>query len=143
MTQVRWRPGDPVNWERPGELWTAGGLHSFVLETIGARTGLVRHAVLGYLDEGTDGWLVIASKGGAPTNPAWVANLAAHPDATVVLADGRRIPVRAERLAGKELERAWELIAEEAPEYPVYRSRTTREIPVIRLTRGIEVDRQT
>ena len=135
MPEDRWRPGDPVDWEHPGELWTAGGLHSLVLETIGARTGMVRHAVLGYLDEGPDGWLVIASKGGAPTNPAWVANLAAQPDATVVLADGTRIPVHAERLAGEELERAWQRIAEEAPEYPAYRSRTSREIPVIRLAR--------
>ena len=135
MTDEKWRPGDPVDWERPGELWTAGGLHSFVLETIGARTGLVRHAVLGYLDEGSDAWLVIASKGGAPTNPAWVANLAAQPDAAVVVPDGTRVPVHAERLAGEELERAWQRIAKEAPEYPVYRSRTTREIPVIRLAR--------
>ena len=135
MTNVRWRPGDPVDWEHPGELWTAGGLHSFVLETIGARTGQVRHAVLGYLDEANDAWLVIASKGGAPTNPAWVANLAAQPDATVVLADGTRVPVHAERLEGDELEEAWRRIAEEAPEYPVYRSKTTREIPVIRLAR--------
>ena len=138
MTDERWRPGDPVDWEHPGELWTAGGLHSFVLETIGARTGVVRHAVLGYLDEGGDGWLVIASMGGAPTNPAWVANLAAQPDATVVLADGTRVPVRAERLAGEELDRAWQRIADEAPEYPAYRSRTTREIPVIRLARSGE-----
>ena len=136
MTDERWRPGDPVDWEHPGELWTAGGLHSFVLETIGARTGVVRHAVLGYLDEGGDGWLVIASMGGAPTNPAWVANLAAQPDATVVLADGTRVPVRAEPLAGEELDRAWQRIADEAPEYPAYRSRTTREIPVIRLARS-------
>ncbi len=136
MTEERWRPGDPVDWERPGELWTGGGLHAFVLETIGAQTGLVRHAVLGYLEEETDGWLVIGSKGGAPTNPAWVANLAAQPEATVVLADGTRVPVRAERLAGEELDRAWERIGEEAPEFPVYRSRTSREIPVIRLTRS-------
>jgi deazaflavin-dependent oxidoreductase (nitroreductase family) len=136
MTETKWRPGDPVDWDRPGELWTAGGLHSFVLETKGARTGMVRHAVLGYLDEGNDGWLVIASKGGAPTNPAWVANLAAQTDATVVLADGTRVAVQAERLEGEELDRAWERIGEEAPEYPVYRSRTTREIPVIRLARS-------
>ena len=51
MTNLKWRPGDPVDWEHPGELWTGGGLHSFVLETIGARTGQVRHAVLGYLDD--------------------------------------------------------------------------------------------
>ncbi len=136
-SDVKWRPGDPVDWEHPGELWTAGGLHSFVLETTGAQTGMTRHAVLGYLDESDgDGWLVIASKGGAPTNPAWVHNLAAEPNATVVLADGTRIPVRAERLTGEDYDRAWERIGQEAPEYPVYRSRTTREIPVIRLARS-------
>ena len=136
MSDTRWKPGDPVDWEHPGELWTAGGLHSFVLETIGARTGLVRHAVLGYLEERDNGWLVIGSKGGSPTNPAWVANLAAKPDATVVLADGDRVPVHAERLEGEEYDRAWDRIGQEAPEFPVYRSKTIREIPVMRLSRS-------
>jgi deazaflavin-dependent oxidoreductase (nitroreductase family) len=135
MTQTKWRPGDPFDLEHPGELWTGGGLHAFVLETTGAKSGLTRHAVLGYLDEGTDGWLIIASKGGAPTNPAWVANLAARPEATVIEADGTRVAVRAERLEGEDYDRAWERIGKEAPEYPVYRARTEREIPVIRLTR--------
>ncbi len=125
----------PVQWERPGELWTAGGLHAFVLETIGARSGDVRRAVLGYLDDGSAAWLVIGSKGGAPRNPAWVHNLAAHPEATVVLAAGERVPVLAERLAGEELERAWARIRVEAPEYFAYLSRTSRAIPVIRLVR--------
>ena len=132
MTESRWSPGDPVDWDRPGELWTAGGLHSFVVETTGARTGSTRRAVLGYFEDGPDAWLVIASKGGAPTNPAWVYNLDANP-ATVVKADGTRVPVRGERLTGDELDRAWERIAEEAPEYVGYRSRTDREIPVFRL----------
>ena len=35
MNEKRWGPGDPVDWERPGELWTSGGLHSFVVETTG------------------------------------------------------------------------------------------------------------
>jgi deazaflavin-dependent oxidoreductase (nitroreductase family) len=133
MTETRWRPGDPVDWERPGELWTAGGLHSFVVESKGARTGETRRAVLGYLEGGPDDWLVMGSMGGAPRNPAWVHNLEAEPSATVVLADGTRVPVRAERLTGDELDTAWERIAEEAPEYVAYRSRTTRDIPVIRL----------
>jgi deazaflavin-dependent oxidoreductase (nitroreductase family) len=133
MAETRWRPGDPVDWERPGELWTAGGLHSFVVETTGAKTGLKRRAVLGYLDDGPFAWLIIGSKGGAPTNPAWVHNLAANPSATVVMADGSRVAVRGERLSGDELDRAWDRIAEEAPEYVAYRSKTTRPIPVIRL----------
>jgi len=135
VTVKQWRPGDPVNWERPGLLFTAGGLHSFVLETTGARTGMLRRAVLGYLEDGPDAWLVIGSLGGADRNPAWVYNLAAHPDATVVLADGERIAVRAQRLGGEELDQAWARAAVEAPEYVAYRSRTDRAIPVIRLRR--------
>jgi deazaflavin-dependent oxidoreductase (nitroreductase family) len=133
MPEPRWRPGDPLDWERPGELWTAGGLHAFVVETTGGRTGRRRRAVLGYLEDGPDAWLVIGSMGGAPTNPAWVHNLEVNPAATVVMSDGTRVAVRAERLAGDALDRAWERIAEEAPEYLAYRSRTNRAIPVIRL----------
>ena len=106
-----------------------------MLETIGARTGQVRRAVLGYLEERDSGWLVIGSKGGAPTNPAWVANLAAKPNATVVLAHGERVPVHGRRLEGEEYDRAWDRIGQEAPEFPAYRSKTTREIPIIRLAR--------
>lgn len=135
MNEKRWGPGDPVDWERPGELWTSGGLHSFVVETTGAQSGRTRRAVLGYLEDGPGAWLIIGSKGGAPTNPAWVHNLATNPSATVVLADGTRVPVRGERLQGADEERAWERIATEAPEYVTYRSRTHRSIPIIRLER--------
>ena len=133
MTESRWRPGDPVDWERPGELWTAGGLHSFVVETTGARTGGTRRAVLGYLEDGPGAWLVIASKGGAPTNPAWVYNIATNPSTTIVMADGTRVPASGARLSGADEEQAWARLAEEAPEYVAYRSRTTRQIPIIRL----------
>lgn len=136
MTGRHWRPGDPVDWQRPGDLWTAGGLHAFVVETKGAQSGRTRRAVLGYLDDGPDAWLIIGSKGGAPTDPAWVRNLEADPAATVVLPDGSRVPVRAERLHGAAEDRAWDRMASEAPEYLAYRSRTDRPIPVIRLERA-------
>jgi len=96
---------------------------------------MLRRAVLGYLTDGPNAWLVIGSLGGADRNPAWVYNLAAHPDATVVLADGERVAVRAERLSGAELDQAWARVAVEAPEYIGYRSKTDRAIPVIRLQR--------
>jgi hypothetical protein len=38
---------------------------------------------------------------------------------------------------GEDLERAWRRIGEEAPEYVAYRSRTKREIPVLRLKREL------
>lgn len=136
MTESRWRPGDPVDWERPGELWTGGGLHAFVVETSGARSGRTRRAILGYLEDGSDAWIIIGSKGGAPTNPAWVHNLEANPAATIVMADGSRVPVRAERLEGAAEDRVWERIATEAREYLSYRSRTDRPIPIFRLERA-------
>lgn len=140
MTDKRWRPGDPVDWQRPGELWTAGGLHSFVVETSGAKSGSTRRAILGYLDDGPDAWLIIGSKGGAPTNPAWVHNLEANPAATVVMPDGSRVPVSAERLHGAAEDQAWQRIATEAAEYVTYRSRTDRAIPIFRLERRAPTD---
>ena len=122
-------------FRRRGGARTQGGVHSLVLETRGAKSGEIRQAVLGYLDEATDSWLVIASVVGAARNPAWLHNLAKEPEATVEFGDGRRLEVQAESLEGDDLARAWERIAVEAPEYVKYRSKTDRRIPVIRLRR--------
>jgi len=51
----------------------------------------------------------------------------------VEFGDGRRVEVEAETLDGAELDRAWELFAKEAPEYPKYRSKTDRQLPIVRL----------
>lgn len=122
-------------FRRRGGARTQGGLHAFLLETAGAKSGLVRGAVLGYIEEGTDSWLVVASAVGAARHPAWLHNLAKQPEATIDFGDGRRVDVRAESLEGRELDTAWERIAVEAPEYAKYRAKTDREIPVVRLRR--------
>ena len=122
-------------FRRKGEARTQGGVHSFVLETRGAKSGQTREAVLGYIEENPDSWLVIASAIGASRHPAWLHNLAKQPEATVDFGDGRRVDVRAESLEGADLERAWERIGVDAPEYVKYRSKTDRAIPVIRLRR--------
>jgi deazaflavin-dependent oxidoreductase (nitroreductase family) len=104
-----------------------------MLETIGARSGERRRAVLGYLDDGPGSWLVIAALAGAARHPAWLHNLAQHPDATVEFEGGRRIEVWAESLEGEQSATAWARIADDAPEFVAYRSKTDREIQVIRL----------
>lgn len=119
---------------RKHEARTQGGLHAFLLETTGARTGEPRQAIVGYLEEPSGSYLVIASAVGAARNPGWLHNLAARPEGTVDFGDGRRIPVRAESLEGDDLGQAWARIAVEASEYVRYRSKTDREIPVVRLT---------
>lgn len=114
---------------------TRGGLQAVVLETTGARSGQPRTAMLGHVEESEGSWLVIASLAGASRHPAWLYNLARHPEAVIEFGDGRRLPVRAETLGGEDLEAAWARIGVEAPEYVKYRSKTDREIPIVRLRR--------
>jgi deazaflavin-dependent oxidoreductase (nitroreductase family) len=111
------------------------GLPTLILETRGARSGLRRQAVLGYLEEPPDAWLLIASMGGATYNPGWLHNLAHEPDATIELAGGDRLPVRAELLEGPELDAAWQRIGRLSSRYADYRTKTDREIAVVRLRR--------
>ena len=112
---------------------TQGGVPTLILETIGARSGETRHAMLGYVEEGTGSRLIIASLAGSARNPAWLHNLAKRPEATIELADGRRLRVSATTLEGAELEAAWKLVSEKAPEYAKYLSVTDRRMPIIRL----------
>ncbi|TME10985.1 MAG: nitroreductase family deazaflavin-dependent oxidoreductase [Chloroflexi bacterium] len=115
---------------------TQGGVDAILLHTVGARSGEPRTALLGYITEMPDSWLVIASLAGAARNPGWLHNLAHDPQATIEFGDGRRVEVRAETLEGADLEAAWTRIAREAPEYKKYESKTDRPIPVIRLRKA-------
>lgn len=99
----------------------------------GARTGTERVNPLARMDL-EDGWAVFGSKGGAPTNPDWVANLRANPDATVeVGADSHR--VRAHVAEGEERERIWEEQKRRNQAFAEYERKTTRQIPVVVLER--------
>ncbi len=109
------------------------GAPTLVLETVGAKSGEPRSAVLGYLPEGSNAWLIIASLSGAARNPAWLFNLAKDPHATVEFGDGRRARVAAQTLDGADLEAAWQRIAAEMPQYAGYVRKTDRAIPVLRL----------
>jgi deazaflavin-dependent oxidoreductase (nitroreductase family) len=123
-------------FRRRGGAQTQGGLHALLLATRGAKSGQIRHAVLGYIEETPDSWLVIASAVGAARHPSWLHNLAKDPEATVDFGDGKAIGVRAESVEGSELPAAWDRIAVDAPEYVKYRSKTDRDMPVVRLRRA-------
>lgn len=118
---------------------TPGGAPTLVLETIGAKSGEKRYAVLGYVDEGPGEWLVMASLAGSARNPSWLYNLARNPEATVELGDGRRVRVSATSLAGPELDAGWKKFSVAAPEYAKYLTVTDRAMPIIRL-RELEAD---
>ena len=119
---------------RRGQMKTGGGIQTLMLETQGAKSGKTRYAILGYLEDGPGTWLVVASLAGAARQPGWLHNLANRPHAIAEFADGRRVDVDAETLSGEDRAAAWKRLEIEAPEYPKYRTKTDREIPILRLT---------
>jgi deazaflavin-dependent oxidoreductase (nitroreductase family) len=110
------------------------GMNLLVLTTIGRKSGEARETPLAWFHGPDDSWLIVASAGGAPANPAWYLNLAAHPDQVTVEQAGRKVAVTAEQLHGAEREQAWKRITAEAENFRRYETATDREIPVIRLT---------
>ena len=95
----------------------------------GARSGKEYTAPLVYTRDG-DGYVVIASKGGAPEDPQWFRNLVANPDVTVEVGT-ETIPVRARVAEGDERARLFRAQADAMPNFDDYAKATTREIPVV------------
>lgn len=118
-----------------GTVETAGFGRSLVLlHHVGAKSGVERVSpVMAIPSE--HGWLVAASKGGAPENPAWFHNLVAHPDARVETPDGDEVEVHAVQLEGAAREAAWQLFLAKSPAFAQYEQRTSRTIPVVELRR--------
>ncbi len=104
-----------------------------LLDHVGAKSGKLRTTPLAYMRDG-DNYVIVASKGGNPKNPAWYHNLRANPDATVQVGSERR-QVRA-RVANKtERKRLWPKVVDAYGGYENYQRNTKREIPLIILSR--------
>jgi deazaflavin-dependent oxidoreductase (nitroreductase family) len=104
-----------------------------LLTTTGAKSGRPYTTPVVYTKDG-DGFVVIASKGGAPTNPDWYHNLVAHPAATIEL-PAERFQAKARLTAGEERDRLYDNQAREMPNFAEYQQKTTRRIPVFVLER--------
>jgi F420H(2)-dependent quinone reductase len=118
-------------YERSGGLegTTLRDLPVVILTNRGASSGTIRKTPLMRVEhDGT--YAVVASQGGAPTNPSWYANLVADPH--VELQDG---PVKTDRLArevtGDEKAVWWDRAVTAYPDYADYQTRTDRQIPVL------------
>jgi deazaflavin-dependent oxidoreductase (nitroreductase family) len=108
----------------------AGKVPVLLLTTTGRKSGRPRTSPLLYTRAGDSGYMVIASKGGAPQHPLWYRNLQANPLAEVTV--GRRTQqVRARDAQGEERERLWRALADLYPGYDRYARKTTRTIPVV------------
>ncbi|TME45655.1 MAG: nitroreductase family deazaflavin-dependent oxidoreductase [Chloroflexi bacterium] len=116
-----------------GHNWVRGA-PVLILTTTGRRSGETRSTPLIYGRSGDD-YLVVGSKGGAPTPPAWYLNLQANPDVSVqVKAD--RFAARARTASKQEKPELWKIMTSIWPDYDEYQTKTEREIPVIILERA-------
>lgn len=116
-------------------LWDAslgggkGMIATLLLITKGARTGKTRMLPLIY--KKVDGnFVIIASKGGAPSHPGWFRNLQTNPDCEIRVASNA-YKVHARVAHGAERERLWKELVEVYAPYTQYQERTDREIPVV------------
>jgi F420H(2)-dependent quinone reductase len=100
-----------------------------LLNTVGRKSGKKRTSPLLYVMDGED-FVIIASKGGAPTHPACYLNLRDNPDATVEIGD-REVRVSAEEADPEEKARLWGKMVEIYPTYDDYQKKTEREIPLL------------
>ncbi len=105
-----------------------------LLHTTGAKSHKPHVNPAAYVKDG-DRYVVIASMGGAPTNPDWYYNIVANPAVTVEVgteefqANGKVIKDEPERT------RLYNKMADMMPAFNDYRQKTSRVIPVIVLER--------
>jgi deazaflavin-dependent oxidoreductase (nitroreductase family) len=114
-----------------GRIGTGLLLPTALLQTRGARTGIVRRNAVIYFHDGAR-VTIIASQAGRPDNPSWFYNARANPD---VLLGGQ--PFRAEVIEDEASRaRLWELADRVFPAFAVYRvsaARVGRVIPILQL----------
>ncbi len=109
------------------------GRPMLILTTTGAKTGKPRTTPLVYTRHG-DGYVIVASKGGADTHPAWYRNLLTNPVTTVEV-DGQTFRAHARVTEEAERRQLYERHAEVHPSFHDYLKKTNRVIPVIVLER--------
>ena len=121
---------------REGHLWDAsiageglGLTPTLLLTTVGRKTGQKRTMPLIYGKVGAN-HIVIGSKGGSQTHPAWYLNLLANPEVNLQVAT-ENFNARARIATGGERAQIWKHMLTVYPPYHDYQAKTSREIPVV------------
>ncbi len=110
-----------------GHIWQ--GVPTLLLTTQGRKSGQWHRTALIYGEHGSS-YVVVASRGGAPSHPAWYLNLQANPEVRVQVAD-KKFTARARTATEQERPELWALMAKIWPDYDEYQKKTDRQIPVV------------
>ena len=123
-------------WSFTGrEFGTLMGKAPFLmLTTKGRKTGRTRTTPVLYLQDGAD-FIIVASFGGNDMHPAWYLNLEQCPEAEVTVnSEHRRVLAR--KVSAEEKALIWPRLVELYPQFTSYQRRTSREIPLMRLSKA-------
>ena len=100
-----------------------------LLHTTGAKSGQERvNPLMTYADDGR--YVVVASKGGAPTHPDWYHNVLANPEVKFEVGT-QQIAARAEIASEPERTRLYEKMEAIASGFTEYKQKAGRTIPVV------------
>ncbi len=113
-----------------GYIWN--GAPILLMTSRGRRSGEARTIPIIFTQYG-DSWVIIASRGGSPTHPAWYLNVTEDPHVTVQV-KGEVYEAKARTAPSPEREKIWAEAIKTWPSYDTYQSRTSRQIPVVVLT---------
>ena len=108
------------------------GAKMLLLHHTGVKSGTERVAPLVYLPDG-DHYVIFATKGGAPQNPAWYHNIKAKPDAKIEVGE-QTLEVEVQEVQGDERERLYAAQVALMPQFAEYAEKTDRLIPVLVLS---------
>ena len=115
-----------------GHIWRRGA-KTLLLTTRGRKTGEPRTAPLIY-ESSPNGYVIVASNGGAQKHPGWYRNLLRDPHVEVQV-EGDVFPAEARTATGEQRAELWRLAVQQWPPYDEYQTRTSREIPLVVLER--------
>ena len=119
-----------------GHMWR--GVPTLLLTTTGRKSGELRRTALIY-GRDSDDYVIVASKGGAPSNPLWYENLVAQPTVTIQVGadvfDCVASTYEEGDVAGEHRQKVWDSLVAIWPGFAEYQIKTARRIPLVRLKR--------
>ena len=113
--------------------WTGSGMPVLELTTTGRKSGEPRAVMLTSPLQQGNTLVVVASRGGDDTHPAWFLNLRDNPSVEVALKGEGKRPYRARIASSEERAELWPKVTADHKNYGGYQTKTEREIPLVLL----------
>ncbi len=113
--------------------WTAMDMPVLELTTTGRRSGRPRSVMLTSPHREGERIVIVASKGGEDSHPAWFLNLRENPQVTVSMKDAPDVPMTARVVSLEQRDWLWSIVSDKQTRYVEYQEKTDREIPLVLL----------